>query len=220
MEEFPPLPSKKYQDLRHEIRSGDILLCSGSSAFSTLIQKATNSVWSHVAFILRLDAIDRIMVLESVETMGVRTVPLSSYAKNYNGSGSAYPGRLMIARHQGVREETIVKLSRSAVDLLGYPYGNTEIVHIATRISLHALGVHSGPDNKPGRAFICSEYAQTCFHSIGINIECNHMGFIAPADFATHPAIQPLCYVETGFEHRAVEGLRHTGFAEKLREVG
>lgn len=220
MEEFPLVPSKKYQDLRHEIRSGDILLCSGSSTFSTLIQKATDSVWSHVAFILRLDAIDRIMVLESVESYGVRTVPLSSYVRNYNASGSAYPGRLMLARHAGIREEHIVKLSRSAVDLLGYPYGTTEIIHIATRISLHALGVHSHPDNKLAHAFICSEYAQTCFHSIGINIDYNHMGFIAPADFATHPAIKPLSYIETGLEHRAVEGLHHGGLAEKLREVG
>ena len=67
MDGFPHLPRKNYHEIRHEIRSGDILLCSGQSLFSTMIQKATNSVWSHVAFILRLDMIDRIMVLESVE---------------------------------------------------------------------------------------------------------------------------------------------------------
>ena len=69
MEAFPSLPNKHYRELRHEIRSGDILLCSGHSVFSTLIKKATGSIWSHIGFILRVDAIDRIMVLESVESI-------------------------------------------------------------------------------------------------------------------------------------------------------
>ncbi|MDF2868305.1 MAG: hypothetical protein K0S11_1775 [Gammaproteobacteria bacterium] len=82
---FPDTPIRTYDSLRNQILSGDILLCSGSALFSNLIQQATQSVWSHVAFILRLDAIDRIMVLESVESIGVRTVPLSSYVYDYNG---------------------------------------------------------------------------------------------------------------------------------------
>src|SRR5437867_8122662 len=109
MEEFPTMPIKHYRELRHEIRSGDILLCSGSSVFSTLIQKVTGSVWSHVAFILRVDAIDRIMVLESVESIGVRAVPLSNYVNDYNATRKGYPGRLMLARHHDVRQDNIAK---------------------------------------------------------------------------------------------------------------
>ena len=204
MEEFPKLPTKHYKELRHDIHSGDILLCSGSSIFSTLIQKATKSIWSHVGFILRVDAIDRIMVLESVESIGVRTIPLSNYVRDYNASGKGYPGRLMLARHHDVKEENIPKLSRSAVDFLGYPYRTEEIVHIAARLSLNALGFppHSIDDKQ--RAFICSEYAQTCFNSIGVEIGHNKIGFIAPSDFATHPHVTPLCYIETEEEIKAI----------------
>ena len=46
---------------------------------SQMIQAATDSIWSHVAFVVRLEVIDRIMVLESLEPVGVRTVPLSKY---------------------------------------------------------------------------------------------------------------------------------------------
>lgn len=204
MDAFPPLASKSYQALRNDIRSGDILLCSGHSVFSTLIQQATHSVWSHVAFILRIDAIGRIMVLESVESIGVRTVPLSAYTRNYNGSGKGYPGRLMLARHQDVKAENIANLSRSAIDLLGYPYGTEEIVSIASRISMHSLGMpNQAAEPEPQRDFICSEYAHVCFKSIGITLEHNAMGFIAPADFANHPRIKPLCYLESNAEQAA-----------------
>ncbi len=209
MEAFPHLQNQQYKELRHEIRSGDILLCSGSSMFSTLIQKATGSVWSHVGFILRVDSINRIMVLESVESIGVRTVPLSNYVRDYNGTGKAYPGRLMLARHQDVHEGSIAKLSQSAVDLLGYPYRTEEIVHIATRLSFHALGLPGQEsDAEKQRAFICSEYAYTCFKSIGVTIAYNNAGFIAPADFANHPKVTPICFIETEGSHA---NLRATG---------
>lgn len=212
MEEFPQLNTKHYKDLRHEIRSGDILLCSGSSIFSTLIQKATNSIWSHVGFILRVDAIDRIMVLESVESIGVRTIPLSNYVHDYNATGKGYPGRLMLARHHDVREENIAKLSRRAVDFLGYPYRTDEIVHIAARLSLQNLGFPAQIADSAGqRAFICSEYAQVCFQSIGVAIDYNSAGFIAPADFARSHKVNPICYIHSEAEQAAPVPLKKLG---------
>ncbi|MBV9576860.1 MAG: hypothetical protein JO149_09575 [Gammaproteobacteria bacterium] len=198
MEDISHLTSANYNDVRQTLRSGDILLCSGNSMFSTLIKEATNSQWSHVAFILRLDVINRIMVLESVESIGVRTIPLSSYACDYNGTGKGYPGRVLLARHQQVHESDISKLSRLAIDLLGYPYHADEIVHIATRLGLATLGFHEHPDSMKQRAFLCSEYAQVCFESIGIHINYNPAGFIAPADFARDPQVKPLCYLNVG----------------------
>jgi len=200
MEEFPELDVKHYKTIRHHIRSGDILLCSGSSTFSTLIQKATGSVWSHVGFVLRVDAIGRIMVLESVESIGVRAIPLSNYVRDYNASGLGYPGRLLLARHQDVKEENIAKLSRSAVDFLGYPYGKEEIIRIAARIGLHSLGYNTEASLAPQREFICSEYAQACFQSIGVNIDYNRLGFIAPADFATHSRVDLICYIQSEWQ--------------------
>lgn len=196
MDDFPSLTTLPYHDLRDEIQSGDLLLCSGHSIFSNLIKKATKSVWSHVAFILKLDAIDRIMVLESVESFGVRTIPLSNYVRDYNGTAKGYPGRIMIARHDDVKPASISKLSNKAIDFLGFPYRLEEIVHIAIRISRHEIGLSdSGPDQGAPRAFICSEYAQICFRSIDIEIDYNSMGFITPADFYRHPKVKPLTYL-------------------------
>lgn len=88
-----------YPDIRSRLRSGDLLLCSGKSWFSRLIQVATGSEWSHVGLILRLERLDRVMLLESVESVGVRAVPLSRYFENYQQTGQAYPGELAFYRH-------------------------------------------------------------------------------------------------------------------------
>jgi permuted papain-like amidase YaeF/Yiix C92 family enzyme len=196
---FPAVNVLPYAHLRSAIRSGDILLCSGNSPFSRMIQQATQSVWSHVGFIIQLDIIDRIMVLESVESIGVRTVPLSQYALNYQGTHQGYPGRVLIARHAQFQPDQITRLSRHAVDLLGTPYHTGEIIQIAARIGGHAL--HMKPpvmDNTPvKKAYICSEYAAECYRSVGIIIPGNSAGFIAPADFARDPQVKPLAFIQT-----------------------
>ncbi len=96
---FPTNSVSNYSEYRGQIKNGDLLLCAGSSWFSRLIQWATESIWSHVGFVMRLDKIDRVMVLESVESQGVRTVPLRKYLNDYDNKGNPYPGGLVIARH-------------------------------------------------------------------------------------------------------------------------
>lgn len=190
LKRFPRGKAVNYQQVRKNIRSGDILLCSGSGWFSKMIQKGTKSVWSHVGFVMTLDSIDRVMVLESVEPLGVRTVPLSKYLSNYDNKGNAYPGGLVIARHRDfgskATESKLRKFGQFAVDLFGYPYDKDEIAKIAARISASYLPFSSREKKalKPDREYICSEYAWECYKSVGITIEHDKRGFIAPADFA------------------------------------
>lgn len=181
----------KYKEMRSQIKSGDILLCSGNAFFSRLIKKFTRSKWSHVAFIIRVDSIDRIMVLESVESIGVRCVPLSAYFNNYNGSGRPYEGELMIARHKDMRESHIEGLSQKAVDLLGHQYDSAEIARIASRLasSFISKGDYELPPHDD--AYICSEYVYECFKSIGIMIKHSY-GFVAPNDFAEDENIKKI----------------------------
>lgn len=196
MDAFPNIPTKTYTELHNDIRSGDILLCSGSAVFSNMIKQVTHSVWSHVAFVLRLDVIDRIMLLESVEDIGVRAVTLRSYLNDYNGTEQPYPGKIMLARHHDMKPENIKNLSRHAVDLLGHPYNKQEIIRIAARISMDTVGLNtSGKDELTQREFICSEYAYECFRSVGVTIKFDKLGFIAPSDFANSPKVTPIAYI-------------------------
>lgn len=184
---FPELPKEKYQNIRSRIRNGDIMLCSGSYMFSKLIQKATGSCWSHVAFVLRLDEIDRVMVLESIEGKGVRTVPLSEYVENFEGTGKGYGGRVAIARHDEfaarANTENLKSMSQFAVDRFAYPYDEEEIARITARIVASKLGFAQG-EIRRNQEYICSEYVYECFQRLSIDVPYDERGFVAPADFA------------------------------------
>jgi hypothetical protein len=196
IDKLPAVPHLRYEEVRNYIQSGDLLLCSGTSTFSRLIKRATGSIWSHVGFILRVDAIDRLMVLESVESIGVRSVALSHYVNNYDGKGHPYKGKLLIARHYDFQEKNIAHFSRKAVDLLGNNYDKKEILRIAYRI-VKSVFLDSEKcmlppnDNK----YICSEYVHECYKSIGLNIAHNCGGFISPADFAATEPINAVCMI-------------------------
>lgn len=193
IDRFPSQPVRDYESFRKSVRSGDILLCSGSGVFSAMIQQATGSVWSHVGIILRLDSIDRVMLLESVEPIGVRTVRLSKYLEDYSNDGKPYPGGLAVIRHREFEKKTgkagLTELTQYAVDMFGYPYDKDEIAKIAARILASKVPFTKKQMKKiePDREFICSEYAARCYEQTGIEVQWNQLGFIAPSDFAADP---------------------------------
>jgi Permuted papain-like amidase enzyme, YaeF/YiiX, C92 family len=188
------VPAMAYDRFRPLARDGDIMLCSGSAVFSTLIQKATGSIFSHVGFVMWLRSIDRLMVLESVESIGVRTVPISNYLSDYSGSGKPYPGRVLIARHDDVAgAPPSPDFSRYAIDRFGYPYDKDEIIRIAAHIA--GRGLLAGGNLQDAREYICSEYAAACFRSLGIAIRQQDPGFVAPSDFAADPKINGVAVV-------------------------
>jgi hypothetical protein len=186
---FPTRKPYRYADLRGKVMPGDVLLCAGSGIFSTMIQRATGSVWSHVGVILRLEAIDRVMLLESVEPVGVRTVRLSKYMTDYK-NGKPYPGGMVVIRHRDFAKKAekkgLEKLAKFAVDQFGYPYDKDDIARIAARIL--ASKVPFSPAEmrriKTDKEFICSEYVALCYETLGLKIPWDRRGFIAPADFA------------------------------------
>ncbi|MCG9491214.1 hypothetical protein MCL36_01480 [Acinetobacter pittii] len=190
IDKFSKKKPTDYRDIRSSLQNGDILLCSGNGIFSTMIQQATQSVWSHVAFILRLDAIDRIMLLESVEPIGVRTVRLSKYLEDYTNDGQPYPGGMIVIRHKQfaklVNKDSLVALTQYAINFFGYPYDNDEIAKIAARILSSKIPFTPKQLKRieADREFICSEYVAQCYEKVGLTIKWNQLGFIAPSDFA------------------------------------
>ena len=93
------LPAQDYEAIRALVKTGDMALCSGNNAFSRVIRWATKSAWSHIALIVRLEDIDRVIVLEAVAKIGVRAVPLSRFVSEDSDRHKPYPGDIVIARH-------------------------------------------------------------------------------------------------------------------------
>lgn len=196
---FQRNPAVPYSQARGEIRNGDILLGHGRALISRAIQVATRSPWSHVGFIWKLEDIDRILVLESVETYGVRAIALNTRV-NGGSTGKRYNGDLVVARHEDfaalVDDAAMNRMTAFAVDLLGCAYNPIEFTQIGLRLAAAALRLPVTGRLRHSNAYICSEYAAECYQAIGIEIAWDQKGFIAPAHFAKDPKINPVAVLK------------------------
>jgi hypothetical protein len=122
------LPLLDYDQVRDQLRTGDIVFCSGTYVFSKTIQWFTRSVWSHVGIIYRDDNLQRIFIIESETAIGVRLVPLSKYLRDYHGRNKPYKGRIVITRVSPTPDDEKLKTAISfGMDELTRPYDNWEI---------------------------------------------------------------------------------------------
>lgn len=164
-----------YASMRASLRSGDLFFASGDYLVSEAIEHVTDSPWSHVGIVFVLPTINRVLLLESVEDMGVRLAPLSKYLSDYD-SGSPYDGRIVLARYDQLADSAVAQLAAFGLNELTRPYDKEEIARILARI---VLGRGKVVKN---REYICSELVSACFESAGINIPYNQNGFISPED--------------------------------------
>jgi Permuted papain-like amidase enzyme, YaeF/YiiX, C92 family len=174
--EIKSLPTKNYDAVRDELRSGDLVFCSGSYLFSGLIQRFTKSVWSHVGIVYRDEALGRVFILESETGIGVRLVPVSKYLRDYHGRRKPYRGQIVVGRVQpGLTPDQIRRGVSFGMDLLTKPYDNHEILRIALRI---ALKISRGTRD---RKYICSELVDECFRAAGVRFT-RPDNYISPQD--------------------------------------
>ncbi|MCU7767014.1 YiiX/YebB-like N1pC/P60 family cysteine hydrolase [Priestia megaterium] len=186
---FNGIQKVSYQQAITQIKTGDILLCSGQYLVSELIKKFSDSIFSHVALLIYWN--DHLLVLESVEDDGVRIVPLSHYISNYENSGSKYKGELYIAHHQLIDDvnfdkEKTKKMFNKAISLLNCNYDKDEVAQIIARIALN-IGRHKDNDK-----YICSEFVETCFNEMEIKFSKDEKGFIFPEHIAADSNVKPL----------------------------
>ncbi len=196
---FPPRP---YDEVRHLVRDGDIMLCQGRDPFSKLIRWSTKSPWSHIAIAFRIDSLDRVVVVEAVEKIGVRCVALSEFVSRDSEGTSPYPGKIFLTRHTGlsgdVSDPGVRALAKFAFDHLGCKFAPGEITKIGLRIATARLfGERHTPKMLiPDDEFICSEFVGKAYEQAKLKIPWDGLGFLAPADFANDPALQPLAQVD------------------------
>ena len=191
-------------DVAGRVRDGDILLCSAVDPFSRLISWATKSPWSHVAVAYRWRSVNRIMVFEAVQQLGVRCVTLERFISESSTGQKPYPGKILLARHADYAEKggksggaAMRRLAEAAVDRFGDRFAPGEILKIAARITFGRTGRKTPKFLGPRDEFICSEYAAKCFEAVGIEILWDGRGFIAPASFANDPKVKAIAQFRT-----------------------
>lgn len=124
----------KYSDVRSELKTGDLVLFSGASFFSSVIKWAVGGKWSHVGVVVRLPSLpERVLLWESttladlpdVETgraaAGVQLVYLSDRLASYAGEFK------LRALDKPVTPEMEGALARRRAQLSGRPYEADEL---------------------------------------------------------------------------------------------
>ena len=150
--------------------------------------------------IVRLDDLDRVMVVEAVAKIGVRVVPLRRFLSGGTPRNpKPFAGTAIIARHADFEakaaEGGFRKLDEFAFDRLGSPFSALEIAKIGFRICLGAFGLKVPRMAATKYEYFCSEYLCECYARIGIHIPWDGRGFIAPDDFAADPKVNAVARV-------------------------
>ena len=193
-EQFEALVPIPYSVARSSLRTGDIVLFHSSGVPSELIEHFTNSLWCHAAVVWNIQGqTNRVLLLESVDTYGVRAMRMSSKINGCPPSPAPYAGRLLVARHKlladGMTDAQAHDMTDFAVDRLGYPYSPTELVKIGLRIAAGLVGADLPGHLQPNNAYVCSEYVAGCLKAAGVNLAFDKEGFMAPADIANDPDV-------------------------------
>ncbi len=166
LDQLAQIPPRKYKIIRNELQTGDLIFCNGNYFFSKIIQKITKSNWNHVGIIYKDEVLDRVLVLESENTYGVRLVPLSKYLRDYHGTNKPYKGKIVAARlHPEISTNRLQKSISFGLDALTKPNGYIEVIRIAIRL-LFKKSRHNNSRN-----YISSEFVQTCLKQADINFK-------------------------------------------------
>ena len=210
-EQFNALRPTPYSQARPQLRTGDIVLFHSSGIPSELIEHFTDSLWCHAAIVWNVrPPTDRVMLLESVDTFGVRALRMSSKINGCPPSPAPYGGKLLVARHrelaEGMSDAQAHDMTGFAVDRLGYPYSPIELVRIGLRIAAGLAGEALPGTLSPKNAYVCSEYVAGCFQAVGIDLVPDKEGFIAPADVANDPNVDALFSLVPDPAPEAVDG--------------
>lgn len=174
----------RYQDIRDQMDTFDILLFSGEGLISKVIQLASGSKWSHVAIVLRLNSFDELYCYQSTtlsdvpdlttgaRVKGVQLVPLSQQLATYKGEvawrciyGNRAPNILM-------------KMAAFRREFAGRPYEQNQLELIRAALDTFTL-----KENQPDLSSVfCSELIAELFRRVGILQTVVHDGHIKPAN--------------------------------------
>ncbi len=162
-EQFDALPIVPYEEMRSQLRPGDLFFASGNSLSSRAVKFSGDSIWSHVGLVFP-DFVQtkRVMLLESRPTSGVRLVPLSVYTGPEAVEGFAYDEKCAVARIRGLTEEQALKAAERGMSLIGKSYDIDGVVKLFLDLFLKI------PQDLRDEEYLCSELVWECFKSAGV----------------------------------------------------
>jgi uncharacterized protein YycO len=165
---------RRYEEVRPELRTADILCFRGRGLFSALIRSLTRSVYSHAGLVYVFEG--RVYCLEAVGS-GVRLVLMSLLKRHYEGGIDAF-------EVLGVTEDQRRGVIGFAFQQLGKGYDNPALLRF-----LWYLLLGRRRRARPDRRWFCSEIVAEAWRFQGIRLSERAARYTSPQDIATSPNV-------------------------------
>jgi hypothetical protein len=200
----PHEEGKTYQDLRHQLRTGDLLLFRGNRLISGWIESLSDSPYSHCAILARWE--ERIIAFQA-DLRGVEILPASTMVCKYPGKVDWWSLKPEFRGEDGLDDRLLLDTS---LTLLGIKYAYWPLVKLALRIAfgraLNPKEAHATPDSLFCSQFVSLVYRTASHQKIRVNPSANDAS-TSPADFASSGFFQPRCQLFDGSQGQACQDL-------------
>lgn len=176
-----------YNDVRSDLKTGDIVLMGSSSIFSRAIRMLTRSKWSHVGMVMKIEEFDTLLLWESTTNghdkdvdsgeieRGVQLVPLSKRVRDHTGNLAFRP------LSRGLTGDEIITLNKFRHTVKDKPYDFNGFELLKSVFDTGALFSNS----EDLSAYFCSELIADTYQELGFLSEALPSNEYTPNDFAS-----------------------------------
>ncbi len=170
-----------YDDIRSQIKNGDVLMYRGKSLQSRIIMFVARSNFSHAGIAAWWN--NRLMVMEAVGK-GVVATPMSLSVGKYDGRVALFTSA------EDISEEDRLRMIKFAQEELGKEYATWKATKLALKI-LFQRDRDKKDKLRRERQLFCSYYVAQIYNSIGQDLkEGVSDRFMTPGDIANSPKLK------------------------------
>ena len=171
----------RYEEVRLQIRNGDVIMYKGKNILPRLIRWLTKSFYSHAGIAVWWN--ERLMVMEAV-MRGVRVVPLSRNIYQHKGNVEWFSCKKEIS------EEDRLRMVIFAQEELGKSYARWRVILFGLKV-LFKRDLSITDELRMENKIFCSQYVAQIYNSIGLDLKENREDrFMSPGDIARSPLME------------------------------
>jgi len=175
------VPGLDYEQMRLQIKNGDVLMYRGRKWESRVIRWATGSRYSHAGIAAWWN--DRLIVMEAVGK-GVVITPISRNVRSYRGSVEWFTSVDEIADDERLR---MVEFAQRE---LGKEYALLRTLRLGI-LALFKRNVESRDRLRREERLFCSHYVAATYNAIGKDLKKGVSDrFMSPGDIAASPLLK------------------------------
>ncbi len=171
----------RYEEIRLQIKDGDVLLYRGKGIITRMIRWVTHSEYSHAGIAVWWN--ERLMVMEAV-MKGVRISPLSRNIYQHKGNVEWFSCKKEIS------EEDRQRMVIFAQEELGKSYARWRALLLGLKVLLKR-DLSKKDELRTEDKLFCSQYVAQTYNSIGLDLKKNREDrFMSPGDIARSPLLE------------------------------